>query len=458
MIVKSSYSQAFGKSPRTFGLIDKFISLNVIPIDGHVAFINNISKETLEDLEKQKFLTSPQREVLEKIIRSRRYATRPVSYRSLLDIRHKTISLGANISANPGFYDTNCIANFLGGGGITSIVEAIGAADKISSAMRIAEGYERTFALNGKVLLENKTYSKIYTYKLYKIKDTRGKERIVKIKKMPEINENKTDFKSQTFINFVPEDKYENLKGSIEQDFFPSAAHYIVGNCFKTEPVNDPSGKKKKQYSSNLQDFSKTKYQKLKTIEKYIKKPLNLSESEEEEDTFYKNLACAGTTNSKIVLLFNTNNINYKKNAIIKPYKTNAQSRSLFGPRAKNARSGNSNMNYYPEVKFVAGPYSLTSYSTSNVGGTVSIGGIINSILSVNYPSDSFFYACSYVKPVLYAYFDTNIISNGIICDNGGGPGGGGSAGAGVGIGNVEERSTDIMVPNWSSKFLFKRK
>jgi len=453
MIAKSSYSQAFGKSPRAFGLIDKFISLNVIPIDGHIAFINNISKETLDDLEKAKFLTSSQREVLEKKIRSKRYITTPVGYRSLLDIRHKTISLGANISSIAGFYDTNCIANFLGGGAPTSIVEAIGATDKLRQANQIADAYSKTFTVNGKVLLDNKIYSKIYTYKLYKIKDARGQQRIVKIKKMPEVNEDKTDFKSQTFINFVPEDKYENLKGSVEQDFFPSAAHYIVGNCFKTEPANDPNGNKKKQYSSNLQSFSKTKYQKLKNINNYIKKPLDLSESEKEEDTFYKSLACAGTTNRQISLLFNTNNINYKKNAIIKPYKTNGSSRSLFGTTAKNAKSGNSNMGYYPEVKFIAGPFSLASNVGGNFGGTVSIAGIVNSTLSVNYPSDSYFYACSYVKPVLYANFDENIIDNGITCDSGGG-----SAESGVGIGNLEEKSTDIVIPSWSTKYLFKRK
>jgi hypothetical protein len=438
MIAKTSFNKSYNKSANPFGLIDKFICFNAVPINREVNFFNNLNSKNLEELEKSKFITTDQKKVLETYIKKRPTKLPKAGQRIFMESAYRGLTLVGNVTSSPLFCDTNCIANRLGSDPFNPVAG-------YQRALEIAQGYESKFnATGGSAFLNKKIYSKIYTYKTYKLKDTRG-ERTVRIIRAPELDKD-NQLKYQSFVNFLPEEKFYTLRGSAEHDFLPSMAHFIVGSIYTTfygsasESAPNDNKNKYKKYSENLKDFANNKYEILGKITKNFKKPIKLEDSKKAELSMIDNLSCGEVvgTNLNIKLNFTEYTISRNLKSMVKYNNKSKDSqieRSIFGKHIKH-KSGS--CGYSVPASLSVGPF--TSAIAPNLVGNVYFGSLGSLSIFATLPSDSYFSCC--IPPSFYNVLNENE-SSGFGCEQ---------------VKDKETYIVDPLVPSYTNKWNIKTK
>lgn len=423
MIVKSSYSKKFDTKTSPFGCIDKFIAFNTVPIDdGFKYVLSNLSKETLDQLIKEKYIKESEKQIFDEILKQplskNKYYT--LTERDLIKIRHRVLNLSGDVNAYSGFWDSMCIAYAIGYTGICgSITECLMQAQLLQQANDIAARLNSSIRVNGTFFTAQKIYSSIYTYNVYEIKDKRGYKRYVKYKRIPKINEKEKTFKQQNFINFMPEKIYKDLRGG-EEDFFPSMAHAIVGTKFSTDSRSDEDVKKSTEnFSKNYLNFISLKYKILSKIKKFFKKPFDLSESEKAEKEFAESLACEGA-DKMISLNLDLNNLRIRRNipkgdfakGIV--YDTKKSFRSIFG---KYIKKKNGSIGYGVNMSFSAGSFSNNYIGVGFGAGSISIDGA-RILADLSTPSNQDFPHCVIAEPSLWVFAESNRSVGSKNCEN----------------------------------------
>jgi hypothetical protein len=439
MIAKTSFNKSYNKSASPFGLIDKFICFNAVPINRENNFFNNLNTKNLEELEKSQFITTEQKKALEKHIKIKPTRLPKVGQRIFMESAYRGLTLVGNLTSSPVFCDISCIANQLGFDPFNPTVS-------FDRATRIAQAFESKFnTTGGSAFLNKKIHSRIYAYKTYKLKDTRG-ERTVRIIRAPELDKD-NQLKYQSFINFLPEEKYYVSRGSAEHDFSPSMAHFIAGSMYNSvfgsasESAPNDGKKKYKKYSENLKDFANNKYEILGKITKNFKKPIKLEDSKKAELAMIENLSCGEIKGVNLSIRLNHGEHTISRNikSMVKypnQSKDSQLERSIFGKHVKH-KSGT--CGYNVPAYLAVGPYSSTVQQ--NLVGNVYFGSLGSLNIYATLPTESYFSCCYGLT--FYNVLNENESSAGFNCEE---------------VKDKETYIVDPIVPSYTNKWNIRTK